>query len=86
MRICRAVSLYCPALPTYTARMKIVLNGEPYELPEPATIAELLARIQQQPRLFAVERNHELVPRQQYTATAVQEGDRIEIATFVGGG
>jgi sulfur carrier protein len=34
----------------------------------------------------AVERNLEIVPRSTYADTALADGDRIEIVTFIGGG
>jgi sulfur carrier protein len=39
-----------------------------------------------QPRLVAVERNRDLVPRAQHAACALEAGDRVEIVTLVGGG
>ena len=34
----------------------------------------------------AVERNGDIVPRARYTDTVLQDGDRVEIVRFVGGG
>ncbi len=34
----------------------------------------------------AVERNGEIVPRARYADTVLQDGDRVEIVRFVGGG
>jgi thiamine biosynthesis protein ThiS len=34
----------------------------------------------------AVEMNREIVPRAQWQATALKDGDRLEIVHFVGGG
>jgi thiamine biosynthesis protein ThiS len=34
----------------------------------------------------AVEVNRELVPRRNFEATQLQEGDHVEIVTLVGGG
>ena len=34
----------------------------------------------------AIERNLEILPRPQWTSTAIQPGDRYEIVHFVGGG
>lgn len=66
--------------------MTIQLNGEPYELPAPLTITELLARLDIDPRRVAIERNFVIVKRDQYAATEIAEGDEIEIVNFVGGG
>jgi thiamine biosynthesis protein ThiS len=64
----------------------IQLNGDPYELPAPLTIAALLARLDIDPRRVAVERNGVVVKRDGYATTAVETGDQIEIVNFVGGG
>jgi thiamine biosynthesis protein ThiS len=64
----------------------ITLNGEPYEIEQPMTIAELLARLDIDPRRVAVEHNLEIVRRPAYPDTLIHGGDRVEIVNFVGGG
>ncbi len=70
--------------------MKITLNGDPYKFEAPAqyeaTIAGLTAALSLDPRKVAVERNLAIVPKSAYGETPVDEGDRIEIVHFVGGG
>ena len=66
--------------------MKIQLNGDPYELPAPATLTDLLARLDIDPRRVAIERNFVVIKRALYGATEITEGDEIEIVNFVGGG
>ena len=66
--------------------MRITLNGEPYELDEPVSIADLLMKLSIDPRRVAVEHNLTILKRQLFTDTLVHEGDRIEIVNFVGGG
>jgi len=66
--------------------MTITLNGDPRTVPEPLTVAELLARLEIDPRGVAVERNGLVVKRDQYPTTPVEDGDQIEIVNFVGGG
>lgn len=66
--------------------MTIQLNGDPYELPASLTIAQLLARLDIDPRRVAVEHNFIIVKRDQYASTEIGEGDQIEIVNFVGGG
>ncbi|WP_240756998.1 sulfur carrier protein ThiS [Roseicella aquatilis] len=68
------------------AMISIMVNGEPREIPGPATVADLLARIGLDTRKVAVERNLEIVPRSTYAATALAAGDRLEIVHFIGGG
>jgi thiamine biosynthesis protein ThiS len=66
--------------------MTIQLNGDPFELSGPATIADLLARLEIDPRRVAVERNFAVVKRDLYATTPIGDGDQIEIVNFVGGG
>jgi thiamine biosynthesis protein ThiS len=66
--------------------MTITLNGDPYELDGPATILDLLARLEIDPRRVAVERNFEIVKRGAYESTSLADGDQIEVVNFVGGG
>jgi thiamine biosynthesis protein ThiS len=66
--------------------VKIHLNGDPYELDAPASITDLLARLDIDPRRVAVERNFVVIKRDLYGATAIAEGDQIEVVNFVGGG
>jgi len=68
-----------------TAKVKILLNGEPWAVQPPATLATLIAERGPRPP-FAVEVNKGLVRRQAYETTALHEGDTIEIVTLVGGG
>ena len=66
--------------------MQIQLNGEPREVANDLTIAELLVQLELDPRYLAVERNLELVPRADHASTALVEGDCLEVVTLVGGG
>lgn len=66
--------------------MTIRLNGEPFEIAGPVTIGALLAELQIDSRIVAVEHNVVVVKRQQYDSTMVRDGDEIEIVRFVGGG
>ena len=66
--------------------MTIRLNGEPFDIPGPVTISALLAELNIDPRIVAVEHNVVVVKRQQYETTMIGEGDEIEIVRFVGGG
>ena len=65
---------------------RITLNGDPYELDAPVTVAALLARLEIDSRRVAVEHNLVVVRRAAYDATVVRDGDQVEIVNFVGGG
>jgi thiamine biosynthesis protein ThiS len=66
--------------------LTITLNGDVHTVPGPLTIAELLARLDIDPRGVAVERNFAVVKRDAYATTQIGDGDQIEIVNFVGGG
>jgi thiamine biosynthesis protein ThiS len=67
-------------------RLRVTLNGEAREFPEPLSVAGLLAAIGLDGRKIAVERNEEIVPRSAYSATRLVSGDALEIVHFIGGG
>ena len=66
--------------------MHITLNGVERELPDDATIADLIAELRLTPQHVAVEVNLELVPRAQHREHRLSGGDRLEVVTLVGGG
>jgi sulfur carrier protein len=69
--------------------MEIVLNGQPRTVdldPQTATLDALIAALEMKQDRVAVERNGEIVRRTEWSATAIQSGDRLEIVHFVGGG
>ncbi len=71
---------------TSARALRLTVNGEPRELPGPATLLDLLAHLGLDPRTVVVERNREIVRRPQLGDTAVADGDLIELVHFVGGG
>ena len=66
--------------------VQVIVNGEPRALQAGATVAELVAALGLGPRRIAVEVNRAVVPRTEYGATALRDGDAVEIIHFVGGG
>jgi thiamine biosynthesis protein ThiS len=66
--------------------MEIVVNGERRAASEGATVRSLLHELDLPESRVAVERNRSIVRKSDYADTALSEGDRVEIVTFVGGG
>lgn len=64
----------------------IKLNGESRDIPDASTLADLLKDLKINNRYCAVERNKQLVPREQHVECGLVAGDDIEIVTLVGGG
>jgi sulfur carrier protein len=65
--------------------MEIQVNGEVLTV-EPMTVRELLCSLDLDPARLAVERNRDIVPKGEYESVTLQEGDKLEIVRFVGGG
>ena len=69
------------------AAVTVTVNGERRELARGATLADLLASHQLDPRLVVVERNREILrDRDAYPATVLADGDVLELVHVVGGG
>ena len=66
--------------------MRVTINGEERNFQVSLTVQQLLGEIGLDPRKVAVERNLEIVPKSQYQSIAVDDGDRLEIVHFIGGG
>ncbi len=66
--------------------MNIVVNGESREVPQGLSVTGLLAHLDLAPGRVAVERNLDILPRDQWASTLLAAGDRFEIVHFVGGG
>ena len=66
--------------------MHIQVNGESRQVPEEINVTELLRDLQLNVERVAVEINLEILDRRNFDARTLQEGDRIEILSFIGGG
>ena len=70
-------------------RMKLQINGEEREFANaavPFTLAALVEILGMKPDRVAVELNRDIVSRALWSETALNEGDRLEVVQFVGGG
>ena len=66
--------------------LSIRVNGEHRRVRDGLTLAALALELGLEPAKVAVERNLEIVPRSTLGAVRVEDGDELEIVTFVGGG
>ncbi|AGP58568.1 MULTISPECIES: sulfur carrier protein ThiS [Streptomyces] len=66
--------------------MTVSVNGEPREVPEGTTLDRLVATLTQAPSGVAAAVNETVVPRTQWSATSLGDGDRVEVLTAVQGG
>ena len=68
------------------AAVTIQVNGEPREVSGGITVAALLRELNIKSDRVAVELNLEIMERQAFETRYLQEGDRLEILSFIGGG
>ncbi len=67
--------------------MKCIINGEERTVAQPAAnVALLLERLAVPAGRTAVELNGAVIEQRLFAETAVRDGDRLEIVSFVGGG
>jgi len=66
--------------------ISVTINGKRRELAAEASLPELLASLNVNPRTVAVAINGEVVPKREYPQTTVRDGDVLEIVRMVGGG
>ena len=68
--------------------MELIVNGRPREVPSNATVGEVMEMLGHggSARGVAVALNGEVVTKTQWTATSVNEHDRVEVLGAVQGG
>lgn len=64
----------------------MLLNGEPREVPAEIDIDRLLELFSLPKQRIAIEINNNVVRRTDWDQRTVQDGDKIEVVHFVGGG
>lgn len=67
--------------------MQLIINGETYaDLPKGMDVSALLTHLGLPKAKIAVELNREIVPKSGYETVILEDGDVLEIITFIGGG
>jgi sulfur carrier protein len=66
--------------------MRVTVNGEATELPVGSTIADLIARLELEPRGIAVAVDGEVVTRRTWAERSLAEDETVEILSIAQGG
>ena len=66
--------------------MQVQINGEPCQFEAPLSVLALLQAMDLPSQKIAVELNLEIIAKSAYHSAMVEDGDRIEIVHFIGGG
>ena len=65
--------------------MQVKLNGEPREI-QAVTLGQLISHHNLNPEAIVIEINSVIAQKQAWPTITLNEGDQIEIISFVGGG
>lgn len=68
------------------SQIKIILNGEEKILQDKITVAELISDLGLDVKKIAIEKDLEIVVPERFAQVLLDEGSRIEIVHFIGGG
>ena len=66
-------------------KLKVTINGKETEIAENFTINNLLEDLKVTGSMFVVEKNLEIVPKENFHVK-INDGDKLEIVGFFGGG
>lgn len=66
--------------------MTVTVNGAPRDVPETATLADLIQIVGLGKNAVAAEVNRRLIPKRDHPTTPLQDGDKVELVSLVGGG
>ncbi|SMP69809.1 sulfur carrier protein [Neorhodopirellula lusitana] len=64
----------------------ITVNGKQVEIERTMSVEELLRTVEVPKNYLAVEVNEDVVAKEDHVSVMVNDGDRIEVVTLVGGG
>lgn len=67
------------------SKFKVVINGKNIELENTSTVEELVTE-RSISGMFVIEKNKEIIQKEDYANTPVKENDVFEIVGFFGGG
>ncbi|MEE9312877.1 MAG: sulfur carrier protein ThiS [Planctomycetota bacterium] len=66
--------------------MKLTVNGTEHEFAAGSTIADVVTTLEVKTDRIATELNLSVIPKAKYGDTILNDGDKLEIVSFVGGG
>lgn len=66
--------------------MELMINGQLRSIPEARYLSDVVDFFKLDQKLIVIEHNYNIITKEQYSQTPINERDRIEIVHFVGGG
>jgi thiamine biosynthesis protein ThiS len=68
------------------SKIKIILNGEEKLIEAKTSLAQLISQLELDLKKIAVEKDLEIINPNQFLEVVLEEGSKIEIVHFIGGG
>ncbi len=68
------------------SKINILVNGENFSIEKDSKISDLIKNLDLDIAKVAVEKNLEIVDAGRFELSQINEGDKIEIVHFIGGG
>ncbi len=68
------------------SKIQVTVNGNKIQIEENSTIADFIQERQVSGKMFAIEKNLEIINKDKYSEEIIKNGDIIEIVGFFGGG
>jgi len=66
--------------------MKIIINGEDKEFQEKSTLLDILKELSLEEKVMAAAVNMNIIKQDAWEDYIIQDGDKLELLDFVGGG
>ncbi len=66
--------------------MRLTINGKEQTFTDSLNLVQLIEQLGMKGDRVAVELNREIVPRAQWPEAKLNDGDKLEVVHFVGGG
>lgn len=69
-----------------SGQIYVVVNGEDVRIEAGSTVSDLIAKLDLKPERVALEHNGSILPRSTWSDFRLEDGSRLEVVHFVGGG
>jgi len=69
-----------------SSHLRVIVNGQDREVADGSAIADLISQLDLKAERVAVELNRKILRRIEWSEATLNDGDRVEIVHFVGGG
>ena len=69
-----------------SGQISVVVNGEDVRIEAGSTVSDLISKLDLKPERVALEYNGSILPRSTWSDFPLEDGSRLEVVHFVGGG